>query len=317
MYSEGLRCQLADDGFAVVEEEFVASVTVRFLVGLLMDAGFVEGIDLGSGYGQQDGGVGDDDVLGSFSRHLHDSGKQRQLPVGRKRGFRFVHQIPIMCHRFQVVVERLQPQCVFHAVCSRGSLPITVESTLAGDPESLCDSVVGESLQAIGFRGALKHLWNGQFPSCKFAILGQFHHLAAILPCDEKGVGDIRSVNEYFILGNPDRKDDITDKTMINTVFDPNNPSKDYKHEFKTYKYDLKKGWSGNSIEEIANSIYVRVIKSNKLVTLTAEKGRTASKIAVGTDYDWCNERQDIDTKFSGRFSEYVGGAHSWNTWYK
>ena len=82
---------MADDGFAVVEEELVASVTVRFLVGLLMDAGSVESIDLGSGYGQQDGGVGDDDVLGAFSRHLHDFGKQCQLPVGRKRGFRFVH----------------------------------------------------------------------------------------------------------------------------------------------------------------------------------------------------------------------------------
>ena len=149
-------------------------------------------------------------------------------------------------------------------------------------------------------------IWNKTQNVVSVELLAAGGELTIYVGGDENGVGDIRSVNEYFILGNPDRKDDITDKTMINTVFDPNNPSKDYKHEFKTYKYDLKKGWSGNSIEEIANSIYVRVIKSNKLVTLTAEKGRTASKIAVGIDYDWCDERQDIDTKFSGKFSEYV-----------
>ena len=160
-------------------------------------------------------------------------------------------------------------------------------------------------------------IWNKTQNVVSVELLAAGGELTIYVGGDENGVGDIRSVNEYFILGNPDRKDDITDKTMINTVFDPNNPSKDYKHEFKTYKYDLKKGWSGNSIEEIANSIYVRVIKSNKLVTLTAEKGRTASKIAVGIDYDWCDERQDIDTKFSGKFSEYVKGAHSWDTWYK
>ena len=58
-------------------------------------------------------------------------------------------------------------------------------------------------------------------------------------------------------------------------------------------------------------------MKSGELVTLTAEKGRAASKIAVGTDYNWCDEREDIDTKYSGKFTEYVGGAYSWNTWYK
>jgi hypothetical protein len=52
------------------------------------------------------------------------------------------------------------------------------------------------------------------------------------------------------------------------------------------------------------------------LVTLTAEKGRTASKIAVGADYDWCDEREDIDKKFGGRFSQYVKGQLG-DTWYK
>ena len=56
-----------------------------------MDAGFVEGVDFGIGNGQQDGGVSDDDVLRAFPCHLDDLGKQRKLPVGRERGFRFVH----------------------------------------------------------------------------------------------------------------------------------------------------------------------------------------------------------------------------------
>jgi hypothetical protein len=50
---------------------------------------------------------------------------------------------------------------------------------------------------------------------------------------------------------------------------------------------------------------------------LKAPKGEAPSKIAVGTDYEWCDERQDIEEKYGSKFTEYVGGAHSWNTWYK
>ena len=96
------------------------------------------------------------------------------------------------------------------------------------------------------------------------------------------------------------------------------NTTKGKHDEYSPYEYVLDNTWwSGNTIEEIANSIIVRVMKSGELVTLTAEKGRAASKIAVGTDYDWCDERQDIDDKFNNKFTEYVGGAYTWNTWYK
>ena len=57
--------------------------------------------------------------------------------------------------------------------------------------------------------------------------------------------------------------------------------------------------------------------KSGTLYELSADKGRAASKIAVGTDYDWCDENQDIDAKYY--FKEYVGdpdAASKWNTWY-
>ena len=122
------------------------------------------------------------------------------------------------------------------------------------------------------------------------------------------GVGNRMTVNEMFSEANG--------VTIPKSVY-PNTAAGAH-YAYKTYKFDLNSDeWSGTDIGSIARSIYVRVMKSGQLVTLTAEKGRTASKIAIGTDYDWCDERQDIDEKFGGKFSEYVGGAHSWNTWYK
>ena len=117
------------------------------------------------------------------------------------------------------------------------------------------------------------------------------------------------SVNEYFALANKDKN--ITEKTMINTAPGLHN-------EYNPYEYELNADeWSGTTIEAIANSIYIRVMKSGEPIILTAEKGKVAAKIAVGTDYEWCDEREDVDDKFGGKFSEYVQGSHSWNTWYK
>ncbi len=61
----------------------------------------------------------------------------------------------------------------------------------------------------------------------------------------------------------------------------------------------------------------LRVQKSGTQFVLKAPKGEAPSKIAVDTDYEWCDERQDIEEKYGSKFTEYVGGAHSWNTWYK
>lgn len=117
------------------------------------------------------------------------------------------------------------------------------------------------------------------------------------------------SVNEYFALANEGKG--ITAKTMINTAPGLHN-------EYNPYEYELNADeWSGTTIEAIANSIYIRVMKSGEPIILTAEKGKVAAKIAVGTDYEWCDEREDVDEKFGGKFSEYVQGSHSWNTWYK
>ena len=120
------------------------------------------------------------------------------------------------------------------------------------------------------------------------------------------------SVNEYFALANKDKN--ITEKTMINTAPGLHN-------EYNPYEYELNANeWSGTTIGAIANSIYIRVMKSGETITLSADQGKAASKIAVGTDYDdWCDEREDVDDKFGGKFSKYVRKEDglTWNTWYK
>ena len=118
----------------------------------------------------------------------------------------------------------------------------------------------------------------------------------------------VKTVNDLFQISNP--KKTISKTEMINTI-------KGHRNDYEPATYDLDNSWwSGTKIGEVAKSIHIRVIKSGEVIELSADQGKAASKIAVGTDYVWCDEREDIDAKFGGRFSEYVGGAHSWNTWY-
>lgn len=63
---------------------------------------------------------------------------------------------------------------------------------------------------------------------------------------------------------------------------------------------------ASNTIYEIANAIPIRVLRGerwdalDKAIPVTSDTGSriTASKIAVDDSYQWCNERQHIDTKF-------------------
>ena len=105
----------------------------------------------------------------------------------------------------------------------------------------------------------------------------------------------------------------ISVKTMMNT----------YEGQHHAYKCPTKKlpqGWySGTDIKTIAKSIKICVKKSSVAdpIELIAPVGEVPSKIAVGTDYDWCNERQDINKKYF--FKEWVGDKDAeskWNTWY-
>ena len=153
--------------------------------------------------------------------------------------------------------------------------------------------------------------WNKTQNKVSVKVLAAGGELTMYIGGTAAGVDGVRTVNDYFDAANPNAG--ITAKTMINTAAGQHD-------QYNTFEYDLDSSeWSGTTIEEIAKSIYIRVMKSGELITLTADQGKAASKIAVGTDYDWCDERQDIDKKFGGKFSEYVQkkGGHSWNTWYK
>ena len=152
-------------------------------------------------------------------------------------------------------------------------------------------------------------IWNKTAGTVSVKVLAAGGELTMYIGGTEAGVSDVKTVNELFKEANPD--ENITEKTMINTA-----PGRHT--EYKSFKLPLEEGWwSGNTIGQIAKSIYIRVMKSGELITLSADQGKAASKIAVGTDYEWCDEREDVDDKFGGKFSEYVGGAHSWDTWYK
>ena len=97
---------------------------------------------------------------------------------------------------------------------------------------------------------------------------------------------------------NPDRG--ITTKTMMNTYAGQH-------HSYNYREVDLPNdAWEGSEIGPIAKSINIYVRKSGTTYPLTAEKGEAACKIAVGTNYEWCNERQDIDVKYNGKFKRYV-----------
>ena len=51
--------------------------------------------------------------------------------------------------------------------------------------------------------------------------------------------------------------------------------------------------------------IEVVVMKENELIPLKANVGEPAAKIAVSPNFIWCNEREDIKTKYPN-FTEYV-----------
>lgn len=69
--------------------------------------------------------------------------------------------------------------------------------------------------------------------------------------------------------------------------------------EFVEFEMECKNhGWN-------ANCVPVKVIKDGKEVVLEAVKGSIPGKICVGNYYEWCGERQSIETKYH-RFADYV-----------
>ena len=62
-----------------------------------------------------------------------------------------------------------------------------------------------------------------------------------------------------------------------------------------------------------AKSIPIWVTKRGSNIELKADQGKVASKVCVGSDFEWCSEREDIDRKFRKKdytklFQQYVIG---------
>ena len=76
------------------------------------------------------------------------------------------------------------------------------------------------------------------------------------------------------------------------------------------YKFSLK----GNF--QSANDIKIEVFRDNVWVELTAPVGRAASKIAVGTDFEWPDERQSLKEKYPD-FPSYAKDYINVDTWWK
>lgn len=115
----------------------------------------------------------------------------------------------------------------------------------------------------------------------------------------------------------------ITRTTLINTGW---NGTVDYEN----YYVDIPSGGT-YSTRALAETIPIVVTKNGQQITLKAEKAKVASKIAVGSDFEWCSEREDIDRKFRKNdgtklFQQYVRGISPYNnddwisgskTWYQ
>ena len=107
--------------------------------------------------------------------------------------------------------------------------------------------------------------------------------------------------------------------TMINTGW---NGTIDYVNTYREINY-------GGSIPDVATAYTIPVVvtKGGLQITLTAKRAKVASKIAVGSDYLWCAEREDIDSKYhkadgTKLFQQYVIGklGDDWNAgtaWYQ
>ena len=97
----------------------------------------------------------------------------------------------------------------------------------------------------------------------------------------------------------------ITQTTLINT-------GRNGAVYYENYYVDIPSGGAYSS-RALAESIPIVVHKNGQEITLKAEKAKVASKIAVGPDFKWCAEREDIDGKFRTKdytklFQQYVIG---------
>ena len=133
------------------------------------------------------------------------------------------------------------------------------------------------------------------------------------LGSEEENYTDGYEVHAKFAEKNPNKV--ITTGTMINTYENRHEEYKTPTFEVTNFNHDA------TDIGQVANSIKVAVKKYGKMIELTAPAGRVPTKIGVGKDFEWCDERQDIDEKYkltdgTPLFKDYVQGNIG-NDWYR
>ena len=114
--------------------------------------------------------------------------------------------------------------------------------------------------------------------------------------CDASGNGG-EEVHEKF---------GVTTSTMVNTAAG--------QHNAKTpVEFTLNQTWSS------IGNIPVYVYKNGEWQPITAYTGMPASKFGCPVGTDWADERQDIDTKWDGNFTIWVGDTSKpfWANWNK
>ena len=109
-------------------------------------------------------------------------------------------------------------------------------------------------------------------------------------------------VHGLFKEANPDLP--ITQSSMINTG------STGDKYTFRNCKeayLTINNTFGSNDVKTVAKLIPVQVYKlendTKTWVTMECKKGEPAAKIAVDTDYNWCDERTDIRDKFTSTYA--------------
>ena len=143
---------------------------------------------------------------------------------------------------------------------------------------------------------------------------------------------DYHEVHAEFAKANPTLN--ISTQSMINT----RNTGSKYTFRGcneRTFYLDAKSEWFANAgegddalVKAVAKNMPVEVYKmengTKTWVLMKCDKGEPAAKIAVGTDYNWCDERDDIRDEFvstygNGHYSNftlYVKGIID-GKWYK
>jgi len=126
------------------------------------------------------------------------------------------------------------------------------------------------------------------------------------------GTGDYNTHEVHYMLG-------YSEATMINT-----HSTVGYRQDgVKPYEFDYTGTFRKASFkQDVRDNIPVKVRKNGTWYNINADQGRAPGKLCVGTDYTWCDERQDIDSKWKndkgGLFLQYVKNPNLLTSyWYR